>query len=103
MLSVSENARVLGTLARPKTGRRCDAQTMVSRWMIALGVSSLSCSITHIPVRLSGELPMHKNHCTRAHGYSVPSCENEKKSCTWATSRPHIPFMDESVLTKIVS
>jgi hypothetical protein len=94
-------ARVLGTDLLPKIGRRCDAQTTASRWMIEMGVSP-SGSTTHIPVWLSGELPTHENHFTRAQGYLTPSWENEKKSSTQATSRPHIPSIEELVLTKIM-
>jgi len=61
--------RVLDTNPSLNTGRRCAAQTMVSRWMIVVrGLLHLS-PIHNTYHASSANSAMHKNQCMRAQGY----------------------------------
>ena len=89
-----------GTNSYPNIGRRCAAQTIVSRWIMETCFIPLlprSGSTSHIPVFLFGNSLVNKNQCTRVQGYLMLLCENEKKSSTQATSRPPIPCRGISI------
>jgi hypothetical protein len=81
-----------------------------NRWMVSIWITwrdgrprKNSGSTIHIPVSLSGSSEVKGNQCTRAHGYVVELCWNEKKSRTRATCIALIPTWDESVITNTQS
>ena len=73
------------------------ALKMVSRWTTEVTgwpVGRWSGSTICMPVTSLGVSPMQENQCTNTHGHFSPYRVNEKKRCTWATSRPMILHTD---------